>query len=117
MKIYRVYDTQENTYWSNRKGKTTWNTPAAAKNAWNVVVPGLKDPVFNQQTRFIVKENILDDKNEIVDIQQLKDLLKKFGTKFEVVEYEKAVAVEVHTDWGKGITFYFDKTGKYLKVF
>lgn len=35
MNVYRVFDTIAGKYWTSPSGKTVWNQPGHAKNAWN----------------------------------------------------------------------------------
>ena len=51
--VYVVKDTETKEFYETYGGKFTWNTPAAAKNAWNVK-QALREPKFSEQIRMKV---------------------------------------------------------------
>lgn len=71
-RIYCVYDKERKEYWQTGKGKRSWSTKAAAKNAWNNDRPSeeefpegyrpgsssdwVRAKVFNDQKRYVVHE-------------------------------------------------------------
>ena len=60
LKVYCVFDTEDQDYWVTDKGKMYWNAIGHAKNAWNDKRGGWKTPTFNNQPRFVVHEFLLE---------------------------------------------------------
>lgn len=59
--IYKVWDTQTETYWKSFKGRSAWSQPHHAAAAWNCGnwnVTDYYDPIrdlkFKEQTRFVI---------------------------------------------------------------
>ena len=83
IKCYCIFDTLKQEFWKTYKGYSVWHLPSAAKNAWNVHHPDIKEfpegykedkygyekkVNFNDQSRYIVYEtNITHDSTTASD--------------------------------------------------
>lgn len=49
MQVFAIFDTKMQDYWKTPKGKTSWGSAGAAKNAWNIHQPSeMRKTVINQ---------------------------------------------------------------------